>query len=315
VEEAQRQSTDVVCVGETMLLLVPDPPSPPEQAEVFRRDIGGAESNVAIHLARRGRSTGWVSALGQDAFGEYVRARVAGEGVDCAAVRTVPGGRTGLYVKELHRTGTSVAYYRDGSAACTLGPGDAEQVWRRRPRIVHTTGITAALSPTSRTLVQQLFQEPRSAVVRSFDINYRPRLHPPDAAEVLRELASHADVVFCGADEAEALWGVRQPNEVAELFGPVECVVVKLGAEGAIAFRGAHTWHEPAPAVQVVEPVGAGDAFAAGVIDGLLDGRDLGICLRRGTTLAAQVLQVDGDLPPRGPQDRTDPTPMAVGPT
>lgn len=291
---------DVACVGETMLLLVPDPPRPPEQASTFRRDIGGAESNVAIHLSRRGRSTAWVSALGDDAFGAYVRDRVAEEGVDCDGVRVVPGRRTGLYVKELRPTGTTVSYYREGSAACTLAPADAGRVWQRRPRIVHTTGITAALSVGGLELVRTLFSETPRGVLRSFDVNYRPQLHGAGSADALREIACSADVVFCGTDEATALWGVAEVERVAALFADADCVVVKQGPDGAMAFRGSRVWRQPPPAVRVVEPVGAGDAFAAGVLDGILDGgheADLGECLQRGADLAGQVLQVDGDLP------------------
>jgi 2-dehydro-3-deoxygluconokinase len=302
VQEPRPAGVDVACVGETMLLLVPDPPRPPDEADTFRRDIGGAESNVAIHLARRGRASAWVSALGSDAFGAYVRSRVGAEGVDCAAVRRVDGARTGLYVKELMATGTTVAYYRDGSAACTLGPDDADAVFRLRPRVMHTTGITAALSPGSRALVQRLLEDAPSTVLRSFDVNYRPTLHTDAARETLRDLARRADLVFCGADEAEALWGVHRPQEVAELLGPAGCVVVKQGADGASAFCGGRTWHQPAPDVPVVEAVGAGDGFCAGVLDAVLDGAldvpDLDEALARGAALAGEVLQVDADLPP-----------------
>jgi len=299
-DERRGTGIDVACVGETMLLLVPDPPLPPDEAETFRREIGGAESNVAIHLARRNRSAAWVSALGGDTFGRFVRSRVTSEGVDCDAVRVVSDRPTALYVKELRPTGTAVAYYRRGSAACTLGPPDADAVWRLRPRVVHTTGITAVLSPSCEQLVRTLFADAPDATLRSFDVNFRPGLHTdPLSAEVLRELALRADLVFCGLDEAEALWGVRRPEDVAELLaGAGGAVVVKQGPSGASAFHGTSVHHQPAPAVDVVEPVGAGDAFAAGVLDGVLDGADLGESLRRGSDLAGLVLQVDADLPP-----------------
>jgi 2-dehydro-3-deoxygluconokinase len=299
VLEQRSSGVDVACVGETMLLLVPDPPRPPEDAETFRREIGGAESNVAIHLARRARRAAWVSALGDDAFGRFVRARVRAEGVGCDAVRVVPDHPTGLYVKELRSAGTSVAYYRSGSAACTLGPSDAEAVWALRPRLVHTTGITAVLSPSCEQLVRALFADAPGATLRSFDVNFRPGLHTsPETAELLRELALRADVVFCGLDEAQALWGARHPEDVAALLGGTGSVVVKQGAAGATAFQNSTVYHQPAPAVHVVEPVGAGDAFAAGVLDGVLDEADWGECLRRGSELAGPVLQVDTDLPP-----------------
>jgi 2-dehydro-3-deoxygluconokinase len=298
VADTRYGELDVACVGETMLLLVPDPPVAPNRAETFRREIGGAESNVAIHLARAGRRSGWVSALGDDAFGEYVLTRVRNEGVDCDGVRIVGDRPTGLYVKELRPGGTTVVYYRGGSAATTLAVEDGELVRRRPPRIVHTTGITAVLSDTSRDLVRSLFADPPGGALRSFDVNYRPRLHGRASADLLRDLARSADIVFCGADEAEALWGVSDAAQVAEHLAGAARVVVKDGKRGATAFHGDAVVSVPAPDVEVVEPVGAGDAFAAGVLDGMLDDADLEQCLRRGAALAGDVLRVDGDLPP-----------------
>lgn len=290
---------DVVCVGETMVLFVPDPPRPPESAATFRRDVGGAESNVAIHLSRLGRTTSWHSVVGDDAFGRFLRARIAEEGVACDAVRVALRHRTGLYVKELGRHATTVAYYRDGSAASTLDPSDLAGIWALRPRIVHTTGITAVLSPSSRDMVAELLQRAPHQTLRSFDVNYRPGLHDDNSPALLRDLAQRADLVFCGLDEAHALWGVTSVHDVRDLLDRPHTLVVKQGSDGATAFHGADRWHQSAPPVDVVEPIGAGDAFAAGVLDGILDGVDLQECLARGAGLAGQVLQVDGDLPAR----------------
>jgi 2-dehydro-3-deoxygluconokinase len=298
VEETPYEPLEAACIGETMLLLVPDPAAPPDRAETFRREIGGAESNVAIHLARTGRRCAWVSAVGDDAFGEYVLSRVRTEGVDCDGVRVVDSRPTGLYVKELRRTGTTVVYYRRGSAATTMDVSDADHVRQRRPRIAHTTGITAVLSDSCRDMVRSLFDDPPAGSLLSFDVNYRPRLHGPDSAGLLRDLARSADVVFCGSDEAEALWGVADPVAVAEHLSGAHCVVVKDGPRGATAFRDGKVQHVPAPDVQVVEPVGAGDAFAAGFLHGVLDGAGLDDCLRRGSSLAGEALQVAGDLTP-----------------
>ncbi|HET6392911.1 MAG TPA: sugar kinase [Blastococcus sp.] len=293
-----RGQPDVVCVGETMVLLVPDPPRTPDLAATFRREIGGAESNVAIHLARLGRRTRWHSILGDDAFGGFVRARIADEGVDCGTVRHQPKGRTGLYVKELGADGTTVAYYRVGSAATSLGAHDLDEVLAGRPRVVHTTGITAVLSDSCASLVEALLAEPPSGVLRSFDINYRPGLHGDRSAQRLRELAQRSDIVFCGLDEAQALWGAESPADVRDLLKGPDTVVVKQGPDGATAYRDGQSWHSPAPRVDVVEPVGAGDAFAAGVLDGILDSADMPDCLERGAALAGAALRVDGDLPP-----------------
>jgi 2-dehydro-3-deoxygluconokinase len=280
-----------------MALLIPEqhlPGTPPR----FHADVGGAESNVAVHLARAGRSPVWYSALGDDRFGQWIRERLTAEGVRCA-VRTDGDRPTGLYTKEPGPQGTRVRYWRRGSAASTLHREDAAQVWRLRPRLVHTSGITAALSASAADLVDELLKAAPEGTLRSFDVNYRPALHGDHNAGRLLDLARCSDVVFCGLDEGQALWGVSTLEELADLLGGPELVVIKQGAEGATALRGGESWFEPAPAAEVVEPVGAGDAFAAGFLDRLLDEAPIPDCLARGARLAGTVLGVRGDIPPR----------------
>lgn len=292
------ERTDAVCVGETMALLVPDPPVAGAAAETFRRELGGAESNVAIHLARAGRAAAWHGVLGTDGFGDHIAARLAAEGVHCGA-RRHPELPTGMYLKEFSPGGTRVRYYRRGSAGATLAASDADAVWRHTPRLVHTTGITSALSDSARELTELLLHSKQPAPTVSFDVNYRPALHGRDHAQLLRSLARQADVVFCGLDEAHALWSADSVDDVRELLPEPSLLVVKHGAHGAYACSRGQRWHQPAPEVDVVEPVGAGDAFAAGFLDGLLASATTEECLARGARLAGEVLQVDGDIPPR----------------
>ena len=285
---------DAACVGETMALLIPEPPVSGADAATFRRDIGGAESNVAIHLARAGHRVTWHGVLGDDGFGEYVARRLTAEGVAIGG-RTNPARPTGLYLKELRSQGTQVRYYREGSAGSTLAEMDAPAILRQRPRLVHTTGITAALSESALGLVTALLA-PGDAL-RSFDVNYRPALHENTGGEPLLTLARRADVVFCGLDEAQALWEVDTVDDVRSLIADPEVLVVKQGEHGATAFRRDQSWHNPAPEVAVVEPVGAGDAFAAGFLQGLLADEAIPGCLATASRLAGTVLGTVGDIP------------------
>ncbi|WP_435198220.1 sugar kinase [Janibacter sp. GS2] len=287
---------DVACVGETMLLLVPDPPAAPDDAERFRRDIGGAESNVAIGLRRLGASTSWHSALGDDAFGDYVLSRIAGEGVSCV-VRRDPDRVTGLYVKELRGPTTTVRYYRGSSAASRLVAGDIERVVEQRPRLVHTSGITPSLSPQNREVIEQLWRTAPEGTRLSLDVNFRPAIHDSDAAPMLLDLANRADLVFCGQDEAESLWGLSSPEQVREAIHGPGTLVVKQGARGAVTFGADGRTFHPAPTITVVEPVGAGDAFAAGFIREHVRGGSDAEALALGTRLAGAALSVHGDLP------------------
>lgn len=289
-------NADAICVGETMALLVPDPPASGAHAASFRRELGGAESNVAIHLARAGKAATWHGVLGADGFGDHIAERLAGEGVECAA-RRHPQYPTGLYLKELSPTGTQVRYYRQGSAGATLAARDAETIWRKRARILHTTGITPVLSESAYELVRLILRRRAAGTLRSFDVNYRHALHGHRSGDLLADLAREADVVFCGLDEAEALWNLSSAEQVRKLLPEPGIVIVKQGSDGATAYADGQSWYQPAPDVEVVEPVGAGDAFAAGVLHGLLDDASIADCLARGSRLAGQALQVDGDIP------------------
>ncbi|WP_329292281.1 sugar kinase [Streptomyces sp. NBC_01455] len=293
----------VVCVGETMAALAPDPVGPLEEAEHLRLTVAGAESNVAMYLADHGVPVAWLSALGDDAPGRRVRAAVAAAGVDVTHVRTDPDRPTGLLLKSPHRDGTHVHYYRSGSAASALGPALLDTRPVRAASLLHVSGITPALSPSCRDLVSRALAaapDERPYAV-SFDVNHRPALwHDDTAATVLRDLADRADVVFVGLDEAQNLWGSGLTAAgVRELLPHPRIVVVKDGADSATAaVRDGDVVAVPALRTLVVEPVGAGDAFAAGFLAGLLRGETLTRALRLGHITAVSALRVTGDHGP-----------------
>ncbi len=285
---------DVVAVGETMAALVGDPPGPLRAGEHLLLDAGGAESNLAICLARAGWRVAWLSRLGDDSLGRMVAGRVAAAGVDVSLVDTDPGAPTGLYLREPGR----VWYYRAGSAASRMTPAMWGAASLRGASIVYLTGITPALSGSCHDLVAEALRaRPVAGARYVFDVNHRPALWPPGrAAQVLAELARHADVVFTGRDEAEVLWGTASADEVRDLLPEPRVLVVKDAGQGATSFGPHGRVHLPAPPVDVVDPVGAGDAFAAGYLHGLLSGADEAERLAIGHRFAAAVLCVAGDI-------------------
>lgn len=292
----------VVCIGETMAALAPTPPVPLDSAEDLRLSVAGAESNVAMYLADLGRSVSWLSALGDDAFGRRVRAAVAAAGVDVTGVRTDPERPTGLLVKDPGRDRTRVHYYRVGSAASALGPEVLDDERVRSAALLHLTGVTPALSPSCRKLVEAALGTPpgeRPHAV-SFDVNHRPALWPDGtAATVLRDLADRADITFVGLDEAQDLWGADlQPADVRRLLARPRILVVKDGGVAAHAFADGETCTVPALRTDVVEPVGAGDAFAAGFLSATLRELPVRDRLRHGHLMAAAALTAPGDLAP-----------------
>jgi 2-dehydro-3-deoxygluconokinase len=297
----------VACAGETMVSFIPPDGTALESTETVRLDIAGAESNVAMYLADHGLDARWVSRLGEDAFGRRVLHRVRAAGVDVSGVVTDPVRPTGLLVKDPAKDGsTRVSYYRQGSAASAMGPAVLDEEAMRTADVWHFTGITPALSVTCRDLVEAALGGDRPTV--SFDVNLRPAVWSEAPGALLRRLAQAADIVFVGLDEAQALWGagLREPSDVRALLSVPRVVVVKDGARAATAFFGESRACVPALAVRVVEPVGAGDAFAAGFLTGLLRAESAERCLRLGHLTAAAALSVTGDHGPLPVQAELD---------
>ncbi len=287
----------VVCFGEALALMtrvadVDDPAAPASAA--------GAEVNVALDLAAAGVGVAWVGRLGDDPHGALVRDTLAAAGVDTGGVGTDPAHPTGRYAKSPGPDGATVmTYRRAGSAASVCGPEllDEPAVRDRLAAAawVHVGGITAAVSPSCAAALDALLARPRGYRV-SFDVNWREQMWPGGDPAPVAALAARADVVLVGADEARRVFGTDDPAGLrAQLPGP-ELVVVKDGAARALAVhRDGSVTTRAALAVDVVEPVGAGDAFAAGLLTGLVRGEDVGRCLRRGHLGAAAVLVVPAD--------------------
>ena len=294
---------DVLTLGETMALLVAQEPGPLEQVQTFSKRLAGADSNVAIGLARLGFKVGWVSRLGADSFGRYVRQ--ATEGVDTSQVAVDPNRSTGFMLKSCSLDGSdpAIEYYRRNSAASQLGMANLPSAYALRARHLHATGITPALSPAACEVVADAMQSLRAAGRSvSFDPNLRPRLWPDTATmrDTLNDLARHADWVLPGIEEGRLLTGQSTPADVAawSLDRGAQAVVVKLGADGAY-FRTADGAQGTVPGVHVpvvVDTVGAGDAFAVGIISARLEGLGWPQALKRANWIASLALQVIGDM-------------------
>ncbi|MFC4909076.1 sugar kinase [Actinomadura gamaensis] len=301
----ERQSP-VACVGETMAALLPDRPGPLEHVEAFRHSVGGAEANVARGLVALGVPAAWVGRVGADGFGRRIVAELTASGVDTSGVVTDPRRPTGLYFKEAGPGGSVLHYYRDGSAGSALSPDLLDVPVLRDAPLVHLSGITPALSQGAHELVAALLARRVPGRLTSFDLNYRPALWPPgaDAGATLRPLLDAADIVLLGADEAETVLGTGDPAKLRALLPGPDVIVVKDDKHRATAVARTATATETALRVEVVEPVGAGDAFAAGFLAGTLRGLDLRGRLRLGHLAAAGALVVPGDHGPPPPPDR-----------
>jgi 2-dehydro-3-deoxygluconokinase len=291
---------DVVTFGETMVAFVPTPAGPLEMVSSFEKRIAGAESNVAIGLARLGHSVAWISRLGDDGFGRYIYKTIRGEGVDVSGVRFDSHHPTGLYFKDYLGNGrTHVYYYRRNSAASRLSPEDLALARYADSRYLFVTGITPALSDTCRQTVEQAIQTAkRMGIQVVFDPNIRLKLWSAETARlVLGTIAQQADVVLPGLEEGKLLTGSSDPAEMAErlLTGDTKTVVVKLGPEGAYYRTQDEDGYIPGFTVEQVDDIGAGDAFAAGFLSGMLDGLALPEAVRRGCAMGALAVTGVGD--------------------
>lgn len=293
---------DVLTVGESMALLTPPAGHRLIDSTTLDLRVGGAESNVAMLLAGLGARATWIGRVGADPLGQRVVATLREAGVDVSNVEVDPDLPTGVYFKDFDGLGTSVHYYRSGSAATRL---TAEPIipLLTRTRILHLTGITPALSPHCRQTVTTLMHEARRVgVTISFDLNYRPGLWDvPSACPVLTELAGLADYVFAGADEAKNVWSLPHIQEIRNVLPDVPTIVIKDGAIGVSSYLRDRTAFVPAPRVKIVEPVGAGDAFAAGYLSGVIDDLPETVRIRRGHLTAAVALQSVADHSPPPP--------------
>lgn len=287
-------SGTLLAIGETMAMVTPLSAAPVTEAEVFLLDAGGAESNVAAHVAALGHTAAWFSRLGADALGRRIVRQLAARRIDVSRVGFDELHPTGLYLKD---PGGGVVYYRRGSAASHLSETDADGVSFDGVDLIHVSGITAAISPSARSFLARVIARARErGVPVSFDVNHRAALwEAGTAAPVLIELARMADIVLVGRDEAETLWGSATAADVRALLPDVAELIVKDGDVGATAFVGGEVVFEPALVVEVLEPVGAGDAFAGGYLAGSLSGAAVSERLRRGHERAARTLQTMTD--------------------
>ena len=313
-----RTDPEILAFGEAMTMFVADSVGELSDVEHFQRRIAGADTNVAIGLARLGFHVGWLSRVGDDSFGRYIRRTLEHEGLDCRHLHSSADHATGLVFKERADAGADprVEYFRRNSAAGQLAPADAAGVAFDAARHLHATGIPPVVSASCRDLSWHMLERARAAGVSiSFDPNLRPGLWASETemCETLNAMAARADWVLPGLSEGRRLTGLDTPHDIAGFYldRGAQAVIIKLGPEGSY-YRGKlgddgfgddrlgdkETSFTVAgfPVTEVVDTVGAGDGFAVGVISALLDGLSPRQALRRGNLIGAQAVQVRGDM-------------------
>lgn len=292
---------DVVTFGESMVVFNPNSTGPLRQVNEFTKSLGGAESNVAIALARLGHSVGWFSKIGNDEFGKYIKNSVRAEGVDVSRVTEDSERSTGIFFKERYQSeNPNVYYYRKNSAASSISPEDIDENYIESAKILHITGITPALSNTAYEAVFKAAEiAKKHNILVSFDPNLRLKLwSAEEARSTLAELSKYANIIMPGIDEAKVLTGLDEEEKIADYYldKGIGIVAVKLGEKGCYIKNSSEAAYVKGYKVYRVEDtVGAGDGFAAGFLSGMLKGLSLRECGELANGVGAMATLVKGD--------------------
>lgn len=293
---------DVVSIGETMVLFASKEDGQLRYASNFSARVAGAETNTLIGLAKLGHKTGWISRVGADELGAKIIQSVRGEGVDTTYVAMDEQAPTGLFLKEQTTVKTAnILYYRKGSAASRLEPADINEDYVKNAKFLYITGITPLLSKSCEQTTFVLIEMAKKHHVKIvFDPNIRKKLLTEEKQKhLLERLIGTADIVLPGYGEGHYLFGTNNSEEIADrcLQLGAQLTVVKLGEKGAYYKSTDQSGYvAPIPVKEVVDPIGAGDGFAAGVLSGLLDGLAIKEAVGRGCAIGAFVTQVHGDI-------------------
>jgi 2-dehydro-3-deoxygluconokinase len=287
-------------LGEALVVMDPLSRGPLRHVGGFVKNLGGAELNVAVGLARLGHQAGWAGRLGDDEFGKEILAFACGEGVDVSRASLDPEAPTGLYFKEWRALGQlRVYYYRTGSAASRMRFDELDLEYLLSGEILHLTGITPALSENCHGLIERLLTAANERnVTVSFDLNVRRLLFEDrDPRKVLGPLAARADLLFLSDDEAELLFDGSDPEFLQHARREIRAErIVVHQATGAFAVEESGVSEKPAYPLDVVDTVGAGDAFVAGFLSGRLRGWSTEECLDMANACGACAVTVPGDL-------------------
>jgi 2-dehydro-3-deoxygluconokinase len=298
---ARHAPVEFVTIGEALAVFIADPPSQLASASRFQCTVAGAESNVAVGLARLGHQTAFLGKVGADALGEMVMRRLRAENVDVSFVRRSVAKPTGVIIRDSSCVRpVEVAYYRRDSAGAELEPADIPDEIVASARHLHISGITTVISPGARAAAEHAASVGQAAGGQlSFDPNLRRRLSTIDGARAaFTGLLSLAAMIFVSADEALALAQTSDLHAAERWFldHGAGLIVTKLGRDGARATDGQQSWTCPAHSLAVADPIGAGDAFTAGFLSYWYREHDCATALRAGAVTAALAMTTPSDI-------------------
>jgi 2-dehydro-3-deoxygluconokinase len=295
---------EVVTLGETMLRLSPVTVSTLEETQQLQVHVGGAESNVAVGIARMGLQAGWISKLVDNSIGRLIARRIQWHGVDTSRMVWSESGRTGIYYLEpgLEPRTTRIIYDRTDSAFTTLRFEEIDLEYINQVRLMHMTGITPALSGEISRLTHQIIDHVKKHdTLMSFDVNFRSKLWTPaKAKKILTPIVAKVDILICSLNDAATVFGHKSKDAEEVAKGLLHqfrnrIVVLTLADRGALAYDGRNSWYLDAYRAANIDRIGRGDSFSAGFLYGYLtDSVQAG--LKYGNAMAALNQTFKGDF-------------------
>ncbi len=292
----------IMLMGEPMGLFIAQSPGPLDKVTGYSLAVAGAEFNVAVGLARLQHSVTYVTKLGNDPFGKLIVNVLSQNNIGCEFITFSSERNTGFMLKSMVSQGDpEIFYFRKGSAASTLSKEDVESIDFSKYSLIHLTGILPALTSSTREAVYYLIEKAHeNNLIVSFDPNLRPQLWESKSLmiDVINDMASKADIFLPGQNEGQILMGSSDPEDISCFYikSGTKTVITKLGSKGCYVAKKEEGLFVPGFKVEkIVDTVGAGDGFAAGVISGLIEGIPLKDAALRGNAIGAIQVMSRGD--------------------
>lgn len=290
---------DVVALGEPLIQFNSLTLGPLRFVNYFEKHVAGSELNFCVAVVRNHLSCGLIARVGNDEFGKNVIEYCKSQGVDTSQIK-VDDSFTGIYFVQRGYPvplKSELIYYRKGSAGSKLSPEDVDEDYVKSAKLVHSSGITLAISESARGAVFKAFE---LAKMRSFDTNIRLKLWPPEKARetILGLLRKYdVEVLITDPDDTKILLGVSDPDGAYKKYKElgVKTLLYKLGPKGAVVFKDDRKVYRDAYKVPVEDTTGAGDAMAGTFVSLYLQGKDLEYALVHGIVASTLVITVRGD--------------------
>lgn len=290
---------EVVAIGESMVALVNEPSGFIRHTDTFKPFVAGAETNTLVGLSRLGHHTKWLSAVGDDELGEFILHKMRAENLDTTSVQK-KDYKTGVFFKQIFPNGNvDVTYYRENSAASKMTLEDIDIEAIKKAKILYLTGITLSLSNEIKEMIFEVVRNIESEVKVVFDPNIRLKMwSEKEARKVILSFLPLVDYLIVGKKEVEILLRHQNLSQALHEFKTLGCqnTIIKLGESGALYKIDEENGTVANPKqFTEIDPVGAGDAFAAGVVSGILKGERPSILIQKACFLGGYITQFDGD--------------------